>query len=223
MYIRSLFAKEYKKIEEHCTLDKKQRIQITPEEGKLLNLFIKIHKVKSIVEIGTLYGYSSICMVKALPKDGHIYTIENNPQHSRIAKKNFSAFNLSDKITLIEGDALEKINELSAKAPFDMIFIDADKSSYPKYLDWAESYIKQDGLIVADNTLLFDTVFLESPPKEVSEKSWHAMREFNDRLSDEKKYFSILIPTLTITHKYKVREQVAILLLDQRDVSILSK
>lgn len=195
LYIRSLFAKEYKKIEEHCTLDKKQRIQITPEEGKLLNLFIKIHKVKSIVEIGTLYGYSSICMVKALPKDGHIYTIENNPQHSRIAKKNFSAFNLSDKITLIEGDALEKINELSAKAPFDMIFIDADKSSYPKYLDWAESYIKQDGLIVADNTLLFDTVFLESPPKEVSEKSWHAMREFNDRLSDEKKYFSILIPT----------------------------
>lgn len=90
---------------------------------------------------------------------------------------------------------MEKLNELSVKAPFDMIFIDADKSSYPKYLDWAESYIKQDGLIVADNTLLFNTVFLESPTKEVSEKSWHAMREFNDRLSDEKKYFSILIPT----------------------------
>lgn len=193
-YIRNLFAKEYKKIEEYCILEKKQHIQIGPEEGKLLSLFIKIQKIKSIVEIGTLYGYSSICMAKALLKDGHIYTIENNPQHSRIAK-NFSAFNLSDKITLIEGDALEKINELSAKAPFDMIFIDADKSSYPKYLDWAESYIKQDGLIVADNTLLFNTVFLESPPKEVSEKSWHAMREFNNRLSDEKKYFSILIPT----------------------------
>lgn len=170
-YIRNLFAKEYKKIEEYCILEKKQHIQIGPEEGKLLSLFIKIQKIKSIVEIGTLYGYSSICMAKALLKDGHIYTIENNPQHSRIAKKNFSAFNLSDKITLIEGDALEKINELSAKAPFDMIFIDADKSSYPKYLDWAESYIKQDGLIVADNTLLFNTVFLESPPKEVSEKS----------------------------------------------------
>ena len=194
-YIRNLFAKEYKKIEEYCILEKKQHIQIGPEEGKLLSLFIKIHKIKSIVEVGTLYGYSSICMAKALLEDGHIYTIENNPQYSRIAKKNFSAFNLSDKITLIEGDALEKINELSAKAPFDMIFIDADKSSYPKYLDWAESYIKQDGLIVADNTLLFNTVFLESPPKEVSEKSWHAMREFNNRLSDEKKYFSILIPT----------------------------
>lgn len=194
-YIRNLFAKEYKTIEEYCILEKKQHIQIGPEEGKLLSLFIKIHKIKSIVEIGTLYGYSSICMAKALLEDGHIYTIENHPQHLRIAKKNFSAFNLSDKITLIEGNALEKLSELSAKAPFDMIFIDADKSSYPKYLDWAESYIKQDGLIVADNTLLFNTVFLESPPKEVSEKSWHAMREFNDRLSDEKKYFSILIPT----------------------------
>ncbi|EAL57874.1 O-methyltransferase, partial [Wolbachia endosymbiont of Drosophila ananassae] len=162
-YIRNLFAKEYKTIEEYCILEKKQHIQISPEEGKLLSLFIKIHKIKSIVEIGTLYGYSSICMAKALLEDGHIYTIENNPQYSRIAKKNFSAFNLSDKITLIESNALEKLNELSAKAPFDMIFIDADKGGYPKYLDWAESYIKQMGYRCR-YTLLFNTVFLESPP-----------------------------------------------------------
>jgi predicted O-methyltransferase YrrM len=134
-------------------------------------------------------------MAKALPEYGHIYTIENNPEHLSIAKKNFSAFNLDNKITLVEGDALEKLNELSAKAPFDMMFIDADKGGYPKYLDWAELYIKRDGLIVADNTLLFNTVFLESPPKGVLEKSWHAMREFNRRLSDEEKYYSILIPT----------------------------
>ncbi len=72
---------------------------------------------------------------------------------------------MGNKITLIVGNALEKLDELSAKAPYDMIFIDADKVGYPKYLDWAESYIKQDGLIVADNTLLFNTVFLKSPPK----------------------------------------------------------
>ncbi|QKX02714.1 O-methyltransferase [Wolbachia endosymbiont of Litomosoides sigmodontis] len=194
-YIRDLFAKECKEIEEYCLLKEKQHIQISAEEGKLLSLFIKIHKVKSIVEIGTLYGYSSICMAKALPEFGHIYTIENNPEHFKIAKKNFSAFNLDNKITLIVGNALEKLAELSAKSPYDMIFIDADKDGYPKYLDWAESYIRQDGLIVADNTLLFNTVFLESPPKEVSEKSWCAMREFNYRLSDEEKYYSILIPT----------------------------
>lgn len=127
LYISSLFSKEYKKVEEYCIFEKKQHIQISPEEAKLLSLFIKINKIKSIVEVGTLYGYSSICMAKALPEDGHVYTIENNPEHLRIAKKNFSAFNLNNKITLIEGDALEKLNELSTKAPFDMIFIDADK------------------------------------------------------------------------------------------------
>jgi len=194
-YIRSLFAKEQGKIEKYCTFGKKQCIQITPEEGKLLSMFIKSHNVKSIVEVGTLYGYSSICMAQALPEDGHIYTIENNSQHSEIAKENFRLLNLNSKITLMEGIALEKLDELSIKAPFDMIFIDADKGRYTKYLDWAESYIKQGGLIIADNTLLFNTVFLESVPKGVSEKSWRCMREFNQRLSDEKKYYSILIPT----------------------------
>ncbi len=194
-YIKDLFVKECKKIEEHCILKSKKHIQISAEEGKLLSLFIKIHKVRSIVEIGTLYGYSSICMAKAMPEHGHVYTVENNHKHSSIARKNFSAFNLNNKITLIEGSASEKLNELSTQAPFDMIFIDANKSDYPKYLDWAELHIKQDGLIVADNTLLFNTVFLKSPPKKVSEKSWYAMREFNYRLSDEKKYYSVLIPT----------------------------
>lgn len=196
LYIRNLFSKRYKKIEEYCIFEKKQCIQITPEEGKLLSFLIKIHKVKNIVEVGTLYGYSSICMAQALPEGGHIYTIENNLQHSEIAKKNFSTLGLNNKITLIEGNALEKLNnELSAKAPFDMIFIDADKSGYPQYLDWAELHIKLDGLIVADNTLLFDTVFLESAPERVSKQSWRAMREFNNRLSNEEKYYSILIPT----------------------------
>ncbi|WP_168464209.1 O-methyltransferase [Wolbachia endosymbiont of Ctenocephalides felis wCfeT] len=195
LYIRNLFSKEYQRIAQYCTFGKKQPIQISPEEGKLLGLFIKTNKIKSVVEVGTLYGYSSICMAKALPDNGHIYTIENNPQHLEIAKKNFNTLDLNNKITLIEGNALEKLYALSTKAPFDMIFIDADKGGYPKYLDWAELHIKKGGLIIADNTLLFNTVFLESSTKEVSEKSWHAMREFNERLSDGNKYYSILIPT----------------------------
>ncbi|MDN5247555.1 MAG: O-methyltransferase [Wolbachia endosymbiont of Tyrophagus putrescentiae] len=194
-YIRNLFAKEHKKIEKLCVFGEKRNIQVGPEEGKLLSLFIKIHKIKSVVEIGTLYGYSSICMARALPEDGHVYTIECNPKHAEIAQKNFSILNLSNKITLMEGDALEKLDELSSHAPFDMIFIDADKGGYCNYLDWAELHVKQDGLIIADNTLLFDTVFLESAPEGVSERSWRVMREFNNRLSDEKKYCSMLIPT----------------------------
>ncbi|WP_253300064.1 O-methyltransferase [Wolbachia endosymbiont of Chironomus riparius] len=194
-YIRNLFAKEYKKIQEQFFLGNKQYIQISPEEGKLLGLFIKIHKVKNIVEIGTLYGYSSICMAQALPERGHVYTIETNPEHFRIAKENFRAFGLDNQITLIEGNAIEKLEELSIKKPFDMIFIDADKGNYSKYLDWAELHIRKNGLIIADNTLLFNTVFMESATKEISKQSWDSMREFNNRLSNEEKYYSILIPT----------------------------
>ncbi|OEY86935.1 methyltransferase [Wolbachia pipientis] len=195
LYIRNLFAKNYEKIKESCVFGEKQYIQISPEEGKLLSLFIKINGIKRIVEVGTLYGYSSICMAKALPEDGHIYTIENNPYHMKIARDNFSTLNLINKITLLEGDACKKLKELSIKAPFDMIFIDADKGNYTRYLDWAELYIRQGGLIVADNTLLFNTIFLESPPEETSKCSWYAMKEFNNRLSNENKYHSILIPT----------------------------
>ncbi|MBV0899873.1 MAG: O-methyltransferase [Wolbachia endosymbiont of Fragariocoptes setiger] len=192
-YMQSLFARKYQKLEKLYIYGEKKGIQIGSDEGKLLGFFIETYNIKNIVEVGTLYGYSSICMAQALSNDGRIYTIEVNSQHSKIAKKNFSAF--GDQINLIEGDALLKLNELSEKAPFDMIFIDADKSNYCKYLDWAELNIKQGGLIIADNTLLFDTVFLSSPPCNVSKQSWHIMREFNERLSNEEKYNSILIPT----------------------------
>ena len=192
-YMQSLFARKYQKLKELYIYGEKQGIQIGSDEGKLLSFFVGTYNIKSIVEVGTLYGYSSICMAQALSNNGRIYTIEINSQHSRIAKKNFSTF--GNQINLIEGDALLKLNELSEKAPFDMIFIDADKSNYCKYLDWAELNIKQGGLIIADNTLLFNTVFLSSPPSNVSKQSWHIMREFNERLSNEEKYNTILIPT----------------------------
>jgi predicted O-methyltransferase YrrM len=194
-YISNLFAEDYERIKENCAFGDKRCIQIGPEEGKLLSLFIKINGIKSIVEVGTLYGYSSICMAKALPEDGHIFSIDNNYQNVKIAQNNFSIFDLNNKVTLLEGDACEKLDELSTQAPFDMIFIDADKGNYLKYLDWAELHIRQKGLIIADNTLLFNTIFLESCPKGISKYSWCVMREFNRRLSDENKYHSILIPT----------------------------
>ncbi|WP_333023406.1 O-methyltransferase [Wolbachia endosymbiont of Pentidionis agamae] len=194
-YIRNLFTKEHASIEEKYFFQEKQHIQIKPEEGKLLKMLIIMNKITNIVEIGTLYGYSSIWMAEAMQKDGHIYTIENCHEHFEIAQKNFTNFNLDNRITLIKGNALEKLNELSKNAPFDMVFIDADKENYPNYLDWGEQFIKKGGLIVAHNTLLFDTVFLEYPPKGVSKRSWNAMRNFNNRLSNQEKFCSLLVPT----------------------------
>lgn len=195
LYIRQTFAQEHIELDQAFINREKYLIQVSAEEGKLLGLFIKMNNIKTIVEVGTLYGYSSILMARALPFDGHIYTIEKNNEYADIAAQNFADFKVNDKITLIRGDGLKQLKELEVHSPFDMIFIDADKASYTDYLDWAELHIRQRGLIIADNTLLFDTIYLKSPPEWLSEKSWHNMKDFNARLANVSKYHSMIIPT----------------------------
>lgn len=154
-----------------------------------------MNDIKRIVEVGTLSGYSALCMAQAIPVDGEVYTIEKNREHAQIARQHF-AKHPDRKITLLEGDGIDELQKLASKGEkFDMIFIDADKSGYCNYLDWAEEHIRPKGLIVADNTLLFDTVYLNSPPSNVSQKSWAVMKEFNQRTANPDKYYSIMIPT----------------------------
>lgn len=169
-------------------------IQIGPEEGKMLQMFITLHGVKTIVEVGTLLGYSTVWMVRALPEDGHIYTLNKDPSHCRMARQAFmQAGDL--RISMLEGDAHDTLPQLNDKGPFDMIFIDADKLSYNDYLDWAEENVRKYGLIVADNTLLFNTIGLKEPPADVAPSTWHSMQLFNERLANPEKYFSVMLPT----------------------------
>lgn len=192
-YIRHLFAPEtpaLKNIRERTT-DKNDQISILPEEGKILQLLIRLAGIKTIVEIGTLSGYSTQWMADALPPDGHIYTFEKDLKRAATAKENLH----HPKITLVTGDALETLPTISAKAPFDMVFIDADKLHYTDYLDWAEKHIRKGGLIVGDNTLLFDAVWREALPDRIRQTALLAMRNFNLRLANPAKYTSILLPT----------------------------
>ncbi len=197
-YIRKHFAPQDALLAEiDATLVKiQQHINVGPDEGKLLQLLIKLHGVKSVVEVGTLAGYSAIWMARALPEDGHLYAINKEPEHVALADGFFARSDVGHKITQLQGDAHDALPTLDAKGPFDMIFIDADKISYPDYLDWAEKNIKKGGLIVGDNTFLFDTVWLDAPPPNEAPATWAAMRSFNERLADPKKYFSAIIPTL---------------------------
>ncbi|MBQ4875218.1 MAG: O-methyltransferase [Rickettsiaceae bacterium H1] len=206
-YIENLFTTEedltLKEIHAQFS-DKKKFIQISSLEGKILYMLIKMNSIKNIVEIGTLAGYSTLWMAKAIPKTGKIYTIEKNTEHAQIAKRNFAKHEEGSKITLLEGEGLIQLNQLIKLAPFDMIFIDANKDGYCNYLNWAEQNIKTKGLVVADNTLLFNTVFLEKPTNNISLKSWAIMKKFNKRISDKTKYDSIMLPTtegLTVTIK----------------------
>lgn len=190
-YIRALYAPEaewLKNIRESLN-QKGMMIHVTPEEGKLLQLLVQLQRAKQIVEIGTLGGYSVLWMAAALPEDGHITTFEKNPEHAAIARTHIANSPYAEKITVIEGDAHTALR--THHASVDMVFIDAEKTGYPDYLKWAEEKLPAGGLVVADNTLLFDTVYVEKPKGDA--KMWHAMQAFNEQLA--KNFDALLLPT----------------------------
>lgn len=196
-YIRKTFAPEDQvllSVRQSIT-DANDQIFVTPEDGKFLQFLISLCQAKNIVEIGTLGGYSTLWMMKALTEeeDGHIHTIEKDQKRAALARENFKKFDPYKKITLLEGDALEVLPNLSG--PFDMIFIDADKLNYLHYLDWAEKNVRKGGLIVADNTFLNDAVWGDAPIERIRDTARASMREFNARLADPARYQSILLAT----------------------------
>jgi len=202
-YIRRLFAPETKALENAraAMAAENDRISIYPEEGKLLQVLIGLAGIRTIVEVGTLGGYSALWMAGALPSDGHLYTLEKDPARAALARKNLQDV---PNVTLVEGDALRTLGDLAAKGPFDMIFIDADKLHYASYLDWAEKNIRKGGLVVGDNTFLFDAVWQAEMPPRVRETARAAMRDFNARLADPARYRAIVLPTaegMTIAQK----------------------
>ncbi len=196
-YIAALFAPEEAWLSSARNfLPESQRgMQLGPVEAKILQLLIHMNQVKTIVEVGTCLGVSAVWMARALPANGTLYTLEKNPQHAAYAKETLEKANISARTEVLVGDAQENLKTLSAKAPFDMVFIDADKAAYPAYLDWAEAHVRQGGLIIGDNTLLFGAAPQPTCPAGTNEKSWQAMRKFNARLADPLKYQSILLPT----------------------------
>ncbi|QGR02408.1 O-methyltransferase [Ehrlichia ruminantium] len=171
-------------------------MQLSPTEGQILQLLIKMNNITSIIEVGTFIGFSAICMAKALPENGHIYTIEQDAISVQQAQNNLKKHHLSHKVTVINNTAIAALEQLTTMSPFDMIFIDAKKSEYCNYLDWAEVNIKKNGIIVADNTLLFGNVYdADNIRKKVSKNTVDTMCTFNKRLSNKNKYLTTLLPT----------------------------
>lgn len=126
-------------------------IEVTPTQGKLLYLLAKIQGARSILEIGTLGGYSTIWLGRALPPDGRLVTIEVDPGHAEVARANIEQGRVDDVVELLVGDALEWLPRI--EGPFDLIFIDADKRSNPEYLEHAIRLSRSGSLIVADNVV----------------------------------------------------------------------
>jgi predicted O-methyltransferase YrrM len=130
-------------------------INVAPNQGKLLQLLAHIHGAKTILEIGTLGGYSTIWLAKALPKDGKLITLELDPNHAKVAKRNIARAGLSDIVEIRVGKAIEilPLLEKETTAPFDFIFVDADKPSNPDYLAWALKLSRVGTVIIVDNVV----------------------------------------------------------------------
>lgn len=196
-YIRTLFAPEdavLTQINERIASED-QPIHIGAEEGKILHVLMRMARVRTAVEIGTLGGYSTVWMARAMPENGMLYTIEKDPVRAKKAQENIDQSDVKGRIQILQGDALDVLSTLSDKAPFDMVFIDADKGNYVRYLDWAEEHVASGGLIVGDNTFLFGSVYRDGPLENVSKTSHNVMQEFNRRLAAPEKYDSIILPT----------------------------
>jgi predicted O-methyltransferase YrrM len=131
------------------------QINVAPNQGKLLHLIAKIHGAKRILEVGTLGGYSTIWLGRALPPDGTLITLELDPKHADVARANLQRAGLSDVAEVRVGSAHETLPKLAAEGvePFDLVFIDADKPSNPVYLEWALKLTRPGSVIIIDNVV----------------------------------------------------------------------
>jgi len=130
-------------------------IDVSAAQGKLLNLMVTITGARRVLEIGTLGGYSTIWMAQALPADGEMVTLEFDPHHAEVARSNIARAGMGERVRVIVGAAAETLPQLAAEdpAPFDFVFIDADKPNNPIYLDWAIKLGRPGTVIILDNVI----------------------------------------------------------------------
>jgi predicted O-methyltransferase YrrM len=130
-------------------------IAVTPNQGKLLELLARVQRARTILELGTLGGYSTIWLARALPTGGHLVTLEAKPQYAEVARASIERAGFGDVVELRVGPALETLPTLFDEdaGPFDMVFIDADKANNPGYLEWSLKLSRPGALIVVDNVV----------------------------------------------------------------------
>jgi predicted O-methyltransferase YrrM len=167
-------------------------IAVSPNQGKLLFLAAKMIGAKSILELGTLAGYSAIWLGRALPQDGRMITLEYDPKHAKIARQNIARAGLEKKIEVIEGKALQTLPTLGARGPFDLIFLDADKENTPEYFAFSLKLSRPGGLIIVDNVVRDGKVI----DGKSADAGVRGIRRFNEMVAAEKRVTATAIQTV---------------------------
>ena len=170
------------------------QINVSPSQGKFLHLLAQAMGARSILEIGTLGGYSTIWMARALPRDGRLISLEADAKHAEVARANVAHAGLADVVEIRLGRALDTLPQLAAEnlGPFDLIFIDADKPGYPDYLVWALKLSRRGTLIIADNVVRNGAVADAAS----NDRSVQGVRRFIELLAAEQRVSATAIQTV---------------------------
>lgn len=170
------------------------QIAVTPAHGKLLYLLARIRGARSILEIGTLGGYSTIWLARALPADGRLISLEYSREHAAVARANIERAGLADRVEVRVGTALDSLAELDSQdaGPFDLVFADADKANLPGYLTWSLRLTRPGGVIVVDNVVRDGRVVDEDDP----EPDIVGIRELGRMLAEEPRVSATMVQTV---------------------------
>jgi len=192
-YITGLFAVQDRSLQEARDSSPKKGlpdISIQPEEGRFLQFLVRANNTMKALEIGTLGGYSGIWIARGLPPGGKLITLEVDSRHAQVAREHFKGAGVADLIEMRVGDAHSVLQDLSDEDPFDFVFIDADKSGYEAYYEWAVENVHVGGVVTAHNTLRGGKV---ADDVEADERT-RVMRSFNTRVAKDPRVISTIYP-----------------------------
>jgi predicted O-methyltransferase YrrM len=169
-------------------------IDVTPLQGRFLELMIRATGARRVLEIGTLGGYSTIWMARAVGSGGRVITLELDSHHAKIAQHNLDQADLADRVDLRVGPASESLAALTAErsAPFDFIFIDADKAGYPDYIQWSLKLSRPGTMIIADNVVRDGKVINPADP----DPNIQGVRKFTELIAAEPRLSSTVLQTV---------------------------
>ena len=193
-YILDNFAPEdpfLKTLKEESASAGMPQISISPDQGHFLQLLVKLTNARYILEIGSLAGYSAITMARELPKDGHLHAVEINPDYVNFISLKVKQAGLSSIIEIHNQNGINFFKEFHPEYNFDIVFVDADKTSYIDYFKAADRLLRIGGIFIADNILAFGEITNDKPIRD--KKNINAIREFNKYVLKQKNYKTSLL------------------------------
>jgi predicted O-methyltransferase YrrM len=164
-------------------------IHIAPEQAALLQILLRAAAARDVIEVGTLAGYSAIVMARALPDEGRVRTIEFEAKHASFARSAIARSDVADRIELHEGAGMGVLPKFESNSA-DAAFLDADKASYPHYLDESLRIVRPGGLILVDNAFAFGQLFDEPP----TDPEAPAVKAFNELIANDERLQSVIVP-----------------------------